>query len=173
MAKTKKAIRQKRKKVLQKNLKKQRKNANTVAKRIKKMKEELWNIELDNFNEEGLLSQLTWEFKPNINLFGCNVVGFTSKENSLDNDIIQKIQKWSWKHIDGSMSIKLSEDNVNKDNIYIGLDMYVIGDDIEDKKIVRIWAFSADGKINVKAEKIALAKFVEKWNIKVDLNEKK
>ena len=88
MSVTKKAIRHKKKKVLTKRMKEQTRNAAKIVKRIANIKKELWELELDEFQETGLLQQLTWEYVSRYRLFGCTAIGFRSKEDTTDSKIV-------------------------------------------------------------------------------------
>ena len=164
---TKEAKRKSRVNVLNRRLKKQQRSAKMVKKRITKIEKELWEIELERFDDSGLLQQLTWEYTDWVRLLGATAIGIRSKEND-DNEIVKEIKKWYWKHEDGFGFVKLYKKVVDKYEILFGLDLHY-ADDNEDKNVVRVWAIdNEETGTGVPSEKIALKQFVKKWNLKVD-----
>ncbi len=171
---TTKAKREAKKKVLNKTLKRQEKKAKTVANRVAKTKKELWQLELDDINESGLLSQLTWEFEPRVGLFNCEGTGFISKENTSNSEAVKKIQEWTWKHLsDGRHAnhVELSFRVVNGYHILMGLQMGWATDDIYNgPMVVEVFAMDTyETGTGVETEKLVISKFAEKWNIEVDI----
>lgn len=177
MAKTKKAIRQAHKKVLNRRMKEQTRNVAKIVKRIAKIKKELWEIELDDFKELGLLPQLTWKYVDRVCLFGCTAIGFRSTEITLNSKVVKKIQKWIWKHKDSSgygdvrFFIKLTDGYT----IQLALQMDWTDDDEcynEDTDPMCVTIFAIDTEetgTGCPSEKKALKTFAEKWNIEAEI----
>ncbi len=174
MANTTKAKRTKRKKILTKRLKEQDRNAKKVATRREKIKKQLWDLELDDLRDTGLLQQLTWKFEPRVGLFNCEGTGFISKENTSNSEEVKNIQEWTWKHLsDGRYAnhVELFFKVINGYHILMGLQMGWATDDIYDgPMVVEIFAIDIDETgTGVETEKSVVNEFVEKWEIEVDI----
>ncbi len=178
MAVTKKAIRRLEEKTLNRRLKRQKRNAEMVTKRIKRIEKQLWKLELDDLNEKGLLQQLTWEFEPNVELFNCHATGIRSKETNSNSEVVKEIQKWFWEyHNERFACVEFSRKVIDGYNIFLGLQMEYVGDDEmdggdsgEDMAIV-IYAIDVDDREGTgkESEKSVIKSFVKKWDIKVDI----
>ncbi len=176
MARTAKAKRATSKKVLTKKLKEQDRNAKKVAKRREKIKKKLWELELAEFHESGLLSQLTWEYEPRVSLFGCSAIGFRSKEISTDNKVVDRIQKWTWKHRDQALGdVRLYRRSIYGYTILLALQMDWVDDDAcynegTDPMVVTVFAIDVEETGTGRdAEKAGLKAFAENWNIEADI----
>jgi hypothetical protein len=175
MAVTTKAIRNKREKILKKKLKEQTRNAATIVKRIAKIKKELWELELDDFKELGLLPQLTWEYVDRVSLFGCTAIGFRSTETTLNSKVVKEIQKWIWKHKDSNGDVRFFRKVTDGYTIQLALQMDWIDDEEcwnEETDPMRVTIFAIDVEetgTGHDAEKKALKTFAEKWNIKAEI----
>jgi hypothetical protein len=175
MAKTKKAKRAAREKVLTRRMKEQTRNAAKIVKRIAKIKKELWEIELDEFQETGLLQQLTWEYVDRVRLLGATAIGFRSKENVSNSVAANKVQQWIWLNRDEKEDdVRLFRTTINKYRILIALQMDYAedDDDSEDESRMHVTIFAIDVEetgTGHDAEKKALNNFAEKWNIKAEI----
>ena len=181
MAKTKKAMRHKKKKVLTKRMKEQVRNAAMIVKRIAKIKKDIWEIELEEFKELGLLPQLTWEYVDRVSLFGCTAIGFRSIETTLNSKVVKKIQKWIWKWIwkcedKEFRSARLYRKSIDGYTVLLSLQMdwandYDIWDEEKDPMTVTIFAIDVqETGTGHKAEEVALKQFAKKWNIEAEIN---
>lgn len=177
MAVTTKAIRHKKKKVLTKRMKEQTRNAETIVKRIAKIKKELWELELDEFKELGLLPQLTWEHVDRVGLCGCTAIGFRSTETTLNSKVVKKIQKWTRKHGNKDFvdEVRFFTKVTDNHKVLIALQMDWVDDEERynedtDPMCVTIFAIDIEETgTGHDAEKKALKTFAEKWNIKAEI----
>jgi hypothetical protein len=136
----------------------------------------MWGIELEDFKELGLLSQLTWEYTNWVRLMGCTAIGFRSKETVSSSKVIKKIQKWAWKHGNKQFvgEVRLFTKDTDGYPILLALKMeYEEDDDFcehEDRKIVTIFAIdSEETGTGHNAEEKALKTFAEKWDMKAEI----
>ena len=179
---TKKAMRHKRKKVLTKRMKEQTRNAATIVKRIAKIKKELWELELEDFQERDLLSKLTWTYQNRVRLFGCTAIGFTSTENVSNSKAVGSIQKWTLEHEDKEYGdVRLFRKSIDGYTILMALQMdyaedYDEDDDTDpydrDKNTLIVTVFAIDVQetgTGHDAEKVALTDFAEKWNLEAEI----
>jgi len=176
MAKTKKAIRHKRKKVLQKRMKEQTRNAAMIVKRIAKIKKDIWKLDLEDFKELGLLSQLTWEYENRVRLMGCTAIGFRSVETTGNSKVVKKIQKWIWKHDNKEFigEVRFFTTDIDGYQILTALKMDWAEDDDycehEDRKTVTVFTIDAEETgTGHNAEEVALTYFAEKWDMKAEI----
>lgn len=185
MAKTKKAKRASRKKVLTKRLKEQNRNAKKVEKRIERIERDIWELELDAFQETGLLQQLTWTYQDRVRLMGCTAIGFRSTETTQNSKVVKKIQKWIWKLTDKRLGeMRFFRKAIDGYIILLALQMDWIDDDANwneniDPMAVTIFAIDVEETgtgcdaekkgTSRDAEKKALKTFAEKWDIEVDI----
>lgn len=177
MAVTTKAIRHNKKKVLTKRMKEQTRNAATIVKRIAKIKKELWELELDDFKELGLLPQLTWEYVDRVSLCGCTAIGFKSTETTLNSKVVKKIQKWIWEYgnKDFENEVRFFVKTTDNYRILLALQMDWVDDEEcyneeTDPMCVTIFAIDIEELgTGHDAEKKALKTFAEKWNIKAEI----
>lgn len=172
MDRTAKAKRATSKKVITKQLKEQNRNAKKVAKRIERLKKKLWELELAEFCESGLLSQLIWEYEPRVSLFNCEGTGFRSKENTSNSEAVKKIQEWFWSVGNEKFDfVEISYKVVNDYHILLGLKMgYAIDDDYDGPMVVEIFAIDTDETgTGVPTEKSVVNEFAKKWNMSVGI----
>jgi hypothetical protein len=176
MVRTTKAIRHKKKKVLTKRMKEQTRNAATIVKRIAKIKKELWELELEEFKELGLLPQLTWKYVDRVRLLGCTAIGFSSVETTLDSKVVKKLQKWIWKREDKEFrDARLYRKSIDGYTILLSLQMDWVDDEAiwdEEKDPMCVTIFAIDVQetgTGGDAEKVALKQFAEEWNIKAEI----
>ena len=176
MDKTPQAARRGNRKILRKNLKKQKRNAKTVAKRIEKIEAKLWEIELEEVNESGIISQLTWEYNDRVRLFGATAIGFRSKERNSNSEAVKEIQRWIWKNRNTKLNhVKLFTKTIDDYKILLALQMDYADDDYDDQDdsrlVVTIFALdSEETGTGYEAEKKALIKFAKDWNIDVKVD---
>ena len=157
-------------KILQKILREQKIISEITAKKIEEIEADLWQIELEEVNKSGILSQLTWEYNDRVKLFGVTATGFRTKENTLGSKISKEVEEWYWKHEDGHGFVQIYKKVIGEYQIMMALD-FDYEDDTEENKVVRIWALdNEETGTGVPSEKKALKTFAEKWNIdaKVD-----
>jgi len=173
MAKTNKAIKHEKKKVLKQRLKEQNRNATSIARCIAKTEKELWKLELDDLKDTGLLQQLTWEFVPDVKLWNCRATGFSSVEHTMNSKIVKRIQKWSSKHEENDFGfVSMFRTTIDDYKILIALQMDYQDCNEEDEDGMVVTIFAIDNEESFKgsnAEKKALKTFVKKWNIDVDI----
>ncbi len=171
---TKEAKRKVRIKVLNRQLKEQKRNVGKVERRISKIEKELWEIEVEKLKDTGLLQKLTWEYSKWIRLFGCTAIGIRCKENREDNKVVQELQKWFWKYSNSNGCVRIHTKVVEKYAIQTGMSMATTDDDdySEARMIVEIYTIDVDETgTGHSSEKKALKTFAKKWGIEVDLNE--
>jgi hypothetical protein len=176
MPKTTKAIRHKRRKVLTKRMKEQTRNAAMIVKRIAKIKKDIWKLDLEDFKELGLLSQLTWEYTNWVRLMGCTAIGFRSVETTGNSKVVKKIQKWIWKHDNKEFvgEVRFFTKDTDDYEILLALKMnYAEDDDFcehEDKKTVTVFAIDVEETgTGHNAEEKALKTFAENWDMKAEI----
>lgn len=176
MAKTLKAIRDKKEKVLKRRLKEQTRNAAKTVKRMAKIKKQLWELEFDKFKEIGLLPQLTWNYEDRVRLFGCTAIGFRSTETTLNSKVVKKIQKWTWKHKHKEFGdVRFFRKETDGYTILLALQMDWTDDEEcynEETDSMAVTIFAIDVEETGKgrdAEKKALKTFAEKWNIEAEI----
>jgi hypothetical protein len=173
MAKTKKAMRHKKKKVLTKRMKEQARNAAMIVKRIAKIKKDIWKLELEDFKELGLLPQLTWNYENRVRLLGCTAIGFRSTETTLNSKVVKKIQKWIWKNGNKEFvnEVRFFTKDIDGYKVLLALQMDWTDDEEcyneeTDPMAVTIFAIDVEETgTGHKAEEVALTEFAEKWNI--------
>jgi hypothetical protein len=177
MPKTVKAKRSARKKVLTRKMKEQTRNAAKVAKRIARIKKELWELELDEFRETGLLQQLTWTYEDRVRLLGCSAIGFMSTETTLDSKVVRKIQKWFWEHREERRDdVGFFTKSIDGYRINLALQMDWTDDEEcynegTDPQCVTIFAIDVEETgTGHPAEKKALKAFAEKWDIEATID---
>jgi hypothetical protein len=177
MPKTKKAMRDKKKKVLTKRMKEQTRNAAMIVKRIAKIKKDIWKLELADFKELGLLPQLTWNYVDRVSLFGCTAIGFRSTETTLDSKVVKKIQKWIQKREDKEFrDARLYRKSIDGYTVLLSLQMdwvddEAIWDEESDPMAVTIFAIDVqETGTGHKAEEVALKQFAEEWKIEATID---
>ena len=174
MPATKKAVINKKKKVLIRKIKEQTRNAAKVEKRLHKLNKELWKLEIEEFLDKGLLQQLTWEFVPDVQLCNCHATGFRCKEHSSDNKTVQEIRKWIYSRKEndfGYASVWGKTFDGYKILVAIQMDFEDCDEDgcanEGSEEFITLWAIDTEETgTGVPAEKEVLKQFTDKWNIK-------
>lgn len=174
---TKKAIRNKQKKVLVKKIKEQTRNAAKVEKRLAKLKKELWKLEIEEFMDRGLMQQLTWEFVSDVQLCNCHATGFRSKENTLNSKEVKAIEKWIQSRKENDFGhASVWGKTVDGYDILVAIQMDCVGEDEDgypddnEGWLVTLWAIDTEETgTGVPAEKEALKQFIEKWKIQAEI----
>ncbi len=167
MTKTKKEKRIEKRKTLIKQLKEQKINAKKITNKIKRIEKQLWKLELKNFKDAGLLQKLSWEFEPDVQLFGTHATGLRSKETTEHSLIAQKIERWSWKHhSDRTDDVEFFVTDVNGYKIILALKLEYENEDTYDYfKIVIFAADIEETGTGREAEETAIEEFVDKWEL--------
>ncbi len=143
---TKEAKRRARQKVLNRQLKEQKRNIGKVERRIAKLEKELWEIEVEKLKDTGLLQLLTWEYVDRVRLYGATAIGIKCKENSENNRLVRQIQKWFWKHSDKRVGIvRMKTKTVDGYAVMIGMSMASTDDDGYSKEYWKVCSKCREG----------------------------
>lgn len=77
---------------LNKKLIKLQKKKTDLCFKIRDVKKEIWELELDNINEKGWFSKIDWEYKDWRDDFECNYI--QAKKTIEEDEILKKIHSW-------------------------------------------------------------------------------
>ena len=158
---TKKTTRKERKKVLTKRLKEQEKNVKKIDRRIDRIEKSISKLEFDQFNEDGILAKLTWEYVTDFSNVNCSAI--RSKEMDVNSKIMIKIQKW-WEKTQINSYLGLGE--IKEKHLMM---MLKNGKNTKSCRVVVLAAcFKLSGAEAQLKEKEMLHNFAKKWNITVN-----
>lgn len=148
-----------------------------AAQRIEVIKNKIWLIRLDDFREEGILSQLEWEKIGYHSHYECSHL--VSKETQENIPIEKQVRSWYWRKRKSPGSEWITF--YSKDDVKIGMSLFSRegmeeSDNQEDLWAISIFAIYVGNdyiqhKPRVEKEKAAFRAFAEEWNIIIEKEE--
>lgn len=165
MAKTEKAKRAARKKVLTRRLKEQKRNARKTLNRTIKIEKELWELKLERIKEEGILSSLTWRYTSCVPHYKCGAI--ISKETTKNHPGVAKLQKWLRQQTEEEyiMFFRNAPFLMCMSFLFDDDDGF---DDRDPMTIVILSVYEGIFEDRVIEERKMLDRFADEWRIKID-----